>query len=68
MHICALVRLQHHLILHVLRHFDTFVLVCIVNLHTVRLDVQVTAWHIAFEWPIRTRHHQRALTCSRYVV
>jgi len=35
---------------------------------TVRPDIQVPAWHIAFELPIRTRHHQQTLTCSRYVV
>jgi len=48
-----------------LRHL---VIVCVVSLHIVRLDIHVAAQHIAFEWPIRTRHHQRALTCSHYVV
>ena len=68
MHICALVRFHQHLILHVLRNFDTFVLVCVVRLHTVRPDLSVAARRIAFKCPIRTRHHQQAFTCSRCVV
>ena len=42
--------------------------VCLRSEHTVRPDIQVANRHIAFEWPIRTRHHHRALTCSRYEV
>ena len=56
MHICALVRFEQHLILHVLRLFNTFVLVCVVRLHTLSLDIRGAARHVAFEWPVHTRH------------
>ena len=46
MHICALVRLQEHLILHVIKYFSTIVIVCVVSLHTVRPDIHIAAQHV----------------------
>jgi len=46
MDICALVRLQQYLILHVFKHFGTLVIVCVVSLHTVTYMLQPGILHL----------------------